>query len=116
MKKIIIAGMLLSACVVSAQRTEPKYELESQKVKATYYYDNGQVKQQGYYDENGKPHGKWMSFNEDGSKQDIGEYTNGEKSGKWFFWTGSILNEVDYNDSRIADIKKWSKEAVVLNK
>ncbi|RYJ41399.1 toxin-antitoxin system YwqK family antitoxin [Flavobacterium beibuense] len=117
MKKIIIAGLLLSACFVTAQETpKPKYELESQTVKATFYYDNGQVKQQGYYNKDGKLHGQWVAYNEDGTKQAIGEYVNGEKTGKWFFWTGSILNEVDYNDSRIADIKKWSKEAVVLNK
>ncbi|MFL9838407.1 membrane-binding protein [Flavobacterium sp. ST-75] len=117
MRKIIIAGMLLSAGLISAQENvKPKYELESQTVKATFYYDNGQIKKEGSYNKDGKLHGTWVAYNEDGTKQAIGEYTNGKKTGKWFFWTGSILNEVDYTDSRIADIKKWSKEAVVINK
>ncbi len=115
MKKSIIAAVLLSAGVLSAQDTEPKYELESQLVKATYYHDNGNVKQQGFY-KNGKLHGKWVAYNENGTKQSMGEYQNGAKTGKWFFWNDAVLSEVDYSDSRIAEIKTWSKNAVVLNK
>lgn len=111
---MIIAGLLLSAFAVSAQ-TEPKYTIEAQAVKATYYYDNGQVKQEGTY-RDGKLHGKWVAYNENGTKQSMGEYDNGIKTGKWFFWTGSILSEVDYADSRIADIKKWSNDAVAVTK
>lgn len=114
MKKIIIGGMLLSAFVVSAQKG-PKYEIENQLVKATYYYDNGQVKQEGFY-KDGKLHGKWVSYNENGTKQAMGEYNNGAKAGKWFFWNDAALSEVDYADSRIAEVKKWSKDAVVVNK
>lgn len=112
MRKIIFAGLLLSACVVSAQSTDHKYEIENNLVKATYYYDNGQVKQVGYY-KDGKPHGKWEAFNENGTKQAIGQYENGAKAGKWFFWNESNLSEVDYADSRIAEVKKWSDAAVV---
>lgn len=115
MKKIIIAGLLLSAFVVSAQEIQPKYEIVDQMVKATYYYDNGQVKQEGFY-KDGKLHGKWLAYNENGTKQAMGEYNNGTKTGKWFFWNDSVLSEVDYADSRIADIKRWSKDAVVINK
>lgn len=115
MKKIFIAGMLLSACVLTAQNIEPKYEIETQLVKATYYHDNGQVKQEGFY-KDGKLHGKWVAYNEDGTKQAMGEYNNGVKTGKWFFWDNAGLNEVDYSESRIAEVKKWSKDAVVVNK
>ncbi|AXG75224.1 membrane-binding protein [Flavobacterium arcticum] len=115
MKKIIIAAFMLFAGVISAQEIKPKYEIENQTVKATYYYDNGNIKQEGFY-KDGKLHGKWMSFNEDGTKQSIGEYANGIKSGKWFFWNDTTLSEVDYSDSRIADVKKWSRDAVVVNK
>lgn len=112
MKKIIIAGLLLSACVVSAQDTDHKYEIENGLVKATYYYENGQVKQEGYY-KDGKLHGKWVAYNQDGSKQSMGEYNNGAKAGKWFFWSANSLSEVDYADSRIAEVKKWQNTAVV---
>jgi antitoxin component YwqK of YwqJK toxin-antitoxin module len=103
------------AGVLSAQEVKPKYEVANQLVKATYYHDNGTVKQEGFY-KDGKLHGKWISYNENGTKQAMGEYVDGEKSGKWFFWNNTTLTEVDYSDSRIAEVKKWSKDAVVLNK
>jgi len=115
MKKIIFAGLLLTAGMLSAQNIKPVHEIENQIIKSTYYYDNGNVKQSGYY-KDGKLHGSWVAYNEDGTKQSMGEYNNGQKTGKWFFWTGVVLNEVDYNNSRIADIKKWSKDAVAVNK
>lgn len=115
MKKIIIAALMLSAGVLSAQEIKPKYEIVNQMVKATYYHDNGNIKMEGFY-KDGKLHGKWISFNEDGSKQALGEYENGAKTGKWFFWNDVTLNEVDYTDSRVADVKTWSRDAVVLNK
>jgi len=115
MKKIIVAGLLLTAGMLSAQNIKPKHELENQIIKSTYYYDNGNVKQSGYY-KDGKLTGSWVSYNEDGTKQAMGEYENGQKTGKWFFWTGSVLNEVDYSNSRIADVKKWSRDAVAVNK
>ncbi|WP_294819864.1 membrane-binding protein [uncultured Flavobacterium sp.] len=115
MKKIMFAAAMLTAGVLSAQEVKPKHEIQDQMVKSTYYYENGQVKQQGFY-KDGKLHGIWTSFNEDGTKRAMGEYNSGVKTGKWFFWTGSELNEVDYADSRIAEVKKWSQNAVVINK
>ncbi len=114
MKKVLIAAVLLVSSLSFAQEVKPKFEVVDQMVKATYYYDNGQIKQEGNY-LNGKPNGKWVSFNEDGSKQAIGEYKNGVKTGKWFFWSESTLNEVDFADSRIAEVKKWSKDVLVKN-
>jgi hypothetical protein len=35
------------------------------------------------------------------------------KTGKWFFWNKNVLNEVDYADSRVAEVKKWSNETIV---
>lgn len=114
MKNVLIAGVMLVTSLTFAQEVKPKYEVIGQEVKATFYYDNGLVKQEGNY-LNGKPNGKWVSFNEDGSKQAIGEYNNGVKTGKWFFWTESTLNEVDFSDSRIAEVKKWSKDVLAKN-
>ncbi len=114
MKNLIIAGVLLVSGLMSAQEVKPKFEVVDQMVKATYFYDNGQIKQEGTYLD-GKLHGKWVSYNEDGSKQTMGEYENGNKTGKWFFWSQTALNEVDFANSRIAEVKRWSKEALVKN-
>lgn len=114
MKNVLIAGIMLVTSLTFAQEVKPKYEVVGQEVKATFYYDNGQIKQEGNY-LNGKPNGKWMAYNEDGTKQAIGEYVNGNKVGKWFFWNETSLNEVDFSESRIAEVKKWSKDALVKN-
>lgn len=114
MKNIMIAGIMLVTSLTFAQEVKPKYEIIGQEVKTTYYYDNGQIKQEGNY-LNGKPNGKWVSYNEDGTKQAIGEFENGSKKGKWFFWSEASLTEVDFSDSRIAQVKKWSKDVLVKN-
>jgi antitoxin component YwqK of YwqJK toxin-antitoxin module len=114
MKKVVIMAALLVSGVFFAQEVKPKYEIVGSEVKATYFHDNGQIRQEGNY-LNGKLQGKWVSYNENGNKEAIGEYNNGLKVGKWFFWTNATLNEVDYSGNRVAEVRKWSKEALVTN-
>ena len=114
MKKIIIVAALMVSGVFFAQEVKPKFEVVDNMVKATYYFDNGQVKEEGFYLD-GKLHGKWVSYTESGVKQTIGEYESGTKVGKWFFWNENSLNEVDFSNSRIAEVKKWSKDVLVKN-
>ncbi|MES2812913.1 MAG: membrane-binding protein [Bacteroidota bacterium] len=115
MKNILLLCVLLVSGVMLAQKVETTYEIQGNLVKATYYYDSGKVKQEGFY-KDGKVHGKWVSFAENGKKLSLGEYKNGEKTGKWFFWDASTLNEVDYSDSRVANVSKWEKETVAFRK
>ncbi len=114
MKKVVIVAVLLVSGMMFAQEVEPKFEVVDNMVKATYFYENGQVKEQGFYLD-GKLHGKWVSYNQDGTKQTIGEYNEGQKTGKWFFWNENALSEVDFNKSKITDVKKWSREALAKN-
>jgi antitoxin component YwqK of YwqJK toxin-antitoxin module len=115
MKNLFIAAMLVVSGVIFAQENNVKHEIVNKMVKSTFYYDNGQVQQEGFY-KNGKVHGEWISYNMNGEKIAIGKYENGKKVGKWFFWSGADLMEVDYTDTRVAQVKKWSSEAIVLNK
>lgn len=115
MKKLFIAAMLVVSGVIFAQENNVKHEIVNKMVKSTYYYDNGQIQQEGFY-KDGKVHGEWVSYDVNGKKVAIGKYENGAKVGKWFFWSGSDLLEVDYTDTRVAQVKKWSQEAIVLNK
>ena len=114
MKKVVIVAVLLVSGMMFVQEVEPKFEVVDNMVKATYFYENGQVKEQGFYLD-GKLHGKWVSYNQDGTKQTIGEYNEGKKTGKWFFWNENALSEVDFNKSKITDVKKWSREALAKN-
>jgi antitoxin component YwqK of YwqJK toxin-antitoxin module len=113
MKKYIVLGMLLISGIVLSQTIEPKYEIQGNLVKATYFHPNGKIMQEGFY-KDGKVHGKWVSYSENGEKQSLGEYNKGEKTGKWFFWSKNVLSEVDYTDSRVADVKKWSRDALAI--
>jgi antitoxin component YwqK of YwqJK toxin-antitoxin module len=112
MKKLFIAAMLVVSGALFAQEDNAKHEVVDQMVKSTFYHDNGQVQQEGFY-KDGKVHGQWVSYDESGNKVAMGQYKDGMKIGKWFFWTGSDLAEVDYSDSRIAQVKKWSQGAIV---
>ncbi len=112
MKKLLITAMLVVSGAVLAQEDHAKHEVVDQMVKSTFYHDNGQVQQEGFY-KDGKVHGQWVSYDENGNKVAMGQYKDGMKTGKWFFWTGADLTEVDYSDSRIAQVKKWSQGAVV---
>lgn len=112
MKKIVFLGAFLFSGVVFAQTAKPVLEQEGNLVKATYYYENGKMQQQGYF-KDGKLEGQWVSFDENGNKASMAEYTNGQKTGKWFFWNNKSLSEVDYSDSRVASIKSWKQDAIV---
>jgi antitoxin component YwqK of YwqJK toxin-antitoxin module len=113
MKKLFIAAMLVVSGVISAQDANVKHEVVDQMVKSTFYHDNGQVKQEGFY-KDGKVHGQWVSYDENGKKVAMGQYNEGKKIGKWLFWSGMDLTEVDYTDSRVAQVKKWSEGAIVI--
>ncbi len=114
MKNLIMTLVLFLSGIITAQEVEPKFEIIDNKVKATYYYENGAVKEQGFYLD-GKLHGTWVSYSVNGEKEAMGEYSLGHKTGKWFFWNANTLNEVDYSDSRIAEVKKWSNETLAKN-
>lgn len=113
MKNLSLALALLFAGLVTAQNNE-KHEIVDQMVMSTYFHENGQLKTNGFY-KNSKLHGTWTSYDEEGKKIAMGQYENGKKVGKWFFWTNGLLNEVDYNDYRIAEIKTWQSTAIAKN-
>ncbi|MBF1997410.1 membrane-binding protein, partial [Flavobacterium psychrophilum] len=49
MKKYILLTVLMLSGIVFAQPIEPRYEIEGNLIKTTYYYDNGHIKQIGFY-------------------------------------------------------------------
>ncbi|MBR9757614.1 MAG: nicotinic acid mononucleotide adenyltransferase [Algicola sp.] len=110
MKNILSIILVFSFGLTFAQSDatiEPKYEKKGDLIEATYYYDNGVVKQHGFFNKKGELEGTWSSFDLQGNKLAVGEYDNGQKVGKWFFWTEDTLKEVDYKDSRIAVVNEW---------
>lgn len=111
MKHLIIAGMCFFGFAVQAQTEQ--HEVVDQMVKSTFYYEDGTIKQSGFY-KDGKVHGQWVSYDENGRKLALGQYNDGKKVGKWFFWSAENLTEVDYSDARIAQVKQWTNSALVF--
>ena len=112
MKKYIYLFAILISGVTFAQENNPKLEAVGELVKTTYYFENGKVQQEGFF-KNGKLDGTWISYDVNGAKTSVATYDSGVKTGKWLFWTGKILNEVDYSNSRIASVKTWKQDALV---
>jgi len=117
MKTILSAVLLMFICSMShAQVNDIKVETTGELTEVTYYHDNGEIQQTGYFNEEGKLDGVWKSYDISGKKIAVGNYKNGRKVGKWFFWTDNSLNEVDFIDSRIINVSEWkNKTKVVTN-
>ncbi|HEX8563698.1 MAG TPA: membrane-binding protein [Flavobacterium sp.] len=114
MKTYILMALLVFTAGVSAQEVKPKLEQFGEMVRATYYYDNGQVQQQGYF-KDGKLEGQWVAYDAAGNKKAVAEYSNGNKTGQWVFWNDASLSEVNYSDSRVASVKRYTSEVLVKN-
>lgn len=116
MKKIIVAIAILFSATVMAQDVKPTFEKQGNLIKGTFYFENGTVRQQGFYNKEGILHGEWKSYNTTGEKIAMGQYENGVKTGKWFFWSENKLSEVNYSENQIADVTTWTdKNNVVVN-
>ena len=119
MKKIVILLIMLSVSFSYAQKERSlKLNKETNLIEVVYYHDNGEISQTGFYTPEGKLQGQWLSFCKEGNKLVSAEYDNGKKVGKWFYWNGDILKEVDYSNNAIASINEWTntKTEVASNK
>ncbi|MFD0861047.1 toxin-antitoxin system YwqK family antitoxin [Sungkyunkwania multivorans] len=105
--------LLLVSSMAFAQEIKPKFEKKGELTEATYYHDNGKIAQHGFYNSKGKLQGTWKSYDLEGKKVAIGNYDNGKKVGKWFFWNADTLKEVTYEDYTIANVSEWSKKSTV---
>jgi antitoxin component YwqK of YwqJK toxin-antitoxin module len=108
MKKVVVFLVMLCVGFTYAQK-ERSLNLNEDKdlIEVVYYHDNGEVSQTGYYTKEGKLHGEWFSYCEQGNKIVSAKYNNGKKVGTWFFWNNDILTEVDYTENEIASVNTW---------
>jgi antitoxin component YwqK of YwqJK toxin-antitoxin module len=111
MRHLIVLGVCFFGFAVQAQTEQ--HQVEDQMVKSTFYYEDGAIKQSGFY-KDGKVHGQWVSYDENGRKLALGQFNEGKKVGKWFFWSDENLTEVDYSEARITQVKQWTNSALVF--
>ena len=115
-KNLFLATVFLVGGTALAQDNTPKptFEKEGDLIKGTFYYEDGSVRQEGTY-KDGRLHGQWVSYDQNGEKAAIAHYENGRKDGKWFFWSEDKLTEVDYQNSVIASVNSWKSESSLVN-
>lgn len=106
MKKIFVIAIMLCVSLTFAQKDKNvKIVDRGDLTEVAYYYDNGVIQQEGTFNADGKLQGVWTSYDINGEKVSVGNYTNGKKVGKWYFWTkDNLVREVDYSDSRIVNV------------
>ena len=109
MKKLFVLLIMLSVTFTFAQeRKKVDLKKDGDLTVATYYHDNGAIEQQGTFNKEGELHGVWSSYDLKGNKVTVANYENGKKVGKWLFWSGDKLREVDYVDSKITSVSEWT--------
>ncbi len=114
-KLTLAAIAVLFTTVLSAQDVKPTFEKKGELIKGTFYYEDGSIRQEGTY-KDGKLHGEWISYQQDGKKNAIAQYEEGNKTGKWFFWTNDILTEVDYQKNTIAEARNYKSTGTVVTR
>lgn len=116
-KTIMLALAMIAGATVSAQNEsiKPVFEKEGDLIKATYFHSEGVVSQEGTF-KDGELHGTWVSYDTEGNKIAMGHYTEGIKTGKWFFWNEDNLSEVDYANNRLAQVLTWNKSTLTSSK
>ncbi len=109
MKNILILTMLLFTSISFAQKDRTlELNKETNLIEVVYFHDNGMISQTGSYTTDGQLEGDWLSYDADGKKIASAQYDNGQKVGKWFFWTNDTLKEVDYSDNAISSVSEWT--------
>ncbi|MEK9612873.1 MAG: hypothetical protein VW080_02975 [Flavobacteriaceae bacterium] len=105
----------LGTTLLTAQKLDRTRILtnEGDQIKFSEYYENGQLAQTGYLYQ-GKNHGTWISFDQQGNKLSEGIYHMGKKVNRWFFWNQDALLEVEYKNNVIERAVKWDNGSDIL--
>ena len=98
------------------QKKEQHLNKDTNLIDVTYYHNNDQVSQQGTFNLEGRLHGKWISYNEQGAKITEGSYDNGIKTGKWYFWSQDGVKEIIYDNNSIASINESTNKTRLVDK
>ncbi|MFO8146804.1 MAG: toxin-antitoxin system YwqK family antitoxin [Bacteroidota bacterium] len=114
-KSMLVVVAFLFSVTLSAQEIKPDFEKQGDLIKGTFYYEDGSVSQEGTY-KDGKLHGKWISYDQNGKKVAMANYEEGQKTGKWFFWSSDQLTEVDYDNNSIAEVTKYAYKSTLVTR
>jgi len=93
----MIAVLLITTISFAQEKRTLTLNKETNLIDVVYYHDNGEISQTGSYTADGKLEGKWLTFNDKGSKLVTAFYKEGKKTGKWIYVIEGKIKEVDYS-------------------
>lgn len=109
---ILTFTLLAGTCFADAdyywlQNKQPEIlKVDDGLYKVTYFHPNGNIKETGYF-KDGKVHGKWISYAENGTKTAMATFNSGKKVGKMRLWdeNGEVISIVDFDNREIKDYR-----------
>ena len=114
---IVLIAMALTLSIGYAQKEkEVKLNTETNLIEATYFHDNGEISQQGTFDLDGKLHGDWLKYNEEGDLISEGRYNRGIRTGKWRFISNGVVKEVEFDNNAIASVTDKGNKSSLVSK
>lgn len=83
--------------------------------KVTWYYENGVVAEEGFY-LNGKKHGTWTSFDENGKKAVVANWASDKKDGNFYIMhsNGKVKYHIVYSNSKKVVASEWDENGVLI--
>ncbi|AYN66259.1 nicotinic acid mononucleotide adenyltransferase [Euzebyella marina] len=118
MKNIMLLAVLALTFNLGYGQKEKEVKLnkETNLIEATYFHDNGAISQQGTFDLDGKLHGDWLKYNEQGDLISEGTYTKGVRTGKWKFISDGVVKEVEFDNNVIASVTDKGNKSSLVSK
>ncbi|MEP2937524.1 MAG: nicotinic acid mononucleotide adenyltransferase [Gilvibacter sp.] len=117
MKKLFIAFLLVSMSINLYAQENKVLTLneDTSLIEAKIYHDSGVIAQTGFYTTDGLLQGEWISYDAEGVKTAVANYNKGRKEGTWLFYTGDVLKEVTYKDSKILAVSTWNRDLGIMS-
>lgn len=87
-------------------------KVDAQSVRMTRFHENGAVAEQGQY-RNGKPDGRWQTWEVDGAKTSEINYQNGVRDGEFRVYdrANGTVTEIVYAAGKPTSANKWMKDS-----
>jgi len=83
--------------------------------KVTWQNENGAVVEEGFY-LNGKKHGTWTSFDENGNKSVVANWASDKKDGSFYIMhsNGKVKYQIVYSDNKKVMANEWDENGVLI--
>lgn len=91
----------------NGNRQSVTFDKGSNGIQLISFYESGKIREVGHIKE-GRPHGEWRSWNEQGIRTGIAYYVRGRKTGNWKIYNneGELRYELTYRNGELITRKE----------